>query len=230
MEKGNVRDMTDPVRIWETCRELFQSAVAKALEFEKSGKCEAFQQALPVKTECAVGSRYLHRGFYCPSPVFDAHVTNIRRGRLLQRITNRSKITHRYFYGECGLYMVEYCEREVFREYILWDGDVRYGFVYSRSGDLNGVSAEVYKDGQLQTYLWSLCYQMARPDEPPAAFQPKLEEYGYNQGRLSDWSISYVFLYGTEDSRDNCPENSVDTKHYRVTFPEGKTTLHQIRD
>ena len=35
-------------------------------------------------------------GYYCPSLIFDLVVGNVHRGRLLKRITKRSKPTHRY--------------------------------------------------------------------------------------------------------------------------------------
>ena len=38
----------------------------------------------------------IHRGFYCPSPVLDIVIGNVHRGRILKRVTARSKISHRF--------------------------------------------------------------------------------------------------------------------------------------
>ena len=48
-----------------------------------------------VREEFCSGSD-MFLGYYCPSLIFDIVVGNVHRGRLLKRVTKRSKPTHRY--------------------------------------------------------------------------------------------------------------------------------------
>lgn len=60
---------------------------------------EAFQEAQKtiVRTEYGKGGEFLPLGFYGPDPVEDLMVTGIHRGRILKRITDRTK--PRWLYG-----------------------------------------------------------------------------------------------------------------------------------
>lgn len=61
---------------------------------------KAIKQA--YKKEYAIKGEYLHRGYYCPSPIADIIVGNAPRGKLLKRVTSRSKPTYEYEFNKQG--------------------------------------------------------------------------------------------------------------------------------
>ena len=44
-----------------------------------------------LRKEYSVGGEVMHRGYYCPNPIGDIIIDNAKRGRLLKRLTERSK-------------------------------------------------------------------------------------------------------------------------------------------
>lgn len=51
-----------------------------------------------TRVEYASGGEGLHRGYYCPSPIIDKLLGNVKRGKLLKRLTSRSKNYYKYLY------------------------------------------------------------------------------------------------------------------------------------
>lgn len=49
-----------------------------------------------VRKEYSTGGKLLYRGYYCPSPVYDIVTGNCNRGKILNKITSKSKLTHEY--------------------------------------------------------------------------------------------------------------------------------------
>ena len=85
--------------IWNTCESIaalyYNKAVAlipQIKQFEKDFE--------PTRDEYCLQSRYLHRGFYCPSLILEHIVDNVKRGRLAKRMTSRTNPTNGYFYDE----------------------------------------------------------------------------------------------------------------------------------
>ena len=118
-------------QVWNTCLQLFQKSVSLAIDFRNKGLALEYQSCVPQKEELAANSCYMHRGYYCPSPILDQVLTNAKRGKLLKHPTKRSHITNRYCYdGNGDLYLAEYISDHLvlYREYVVRDGDVRYGF------------------------------------------------------------------------------------------------------
>lgn len=63
-------------------------------EFDKA-------QSKVVREEFCTGSDMM-LGYYCPSPVFDLITGNVHRGKILKRITKRSKPCMQYGFSESG--------------------------------------------------------------------------------------------------------------------------------
>ena len=75
-------------------KEFMQPYLKNSLEIFNERKNHAVRKEYSVKGEC------IHRGFYCPSPTFDIVIGNCNRGKLLKRLTSRSKLCYAYYYDE----------------------------------------------------------------------------------------------------------------------------------
>lgn len=110
-----------------------------------------------IHREYASGSS-LHRGFYCPSPVFDVVVGNTRRGKILKRITSRSNPSHEYGFDENGRLL--WC-RNLHKgmpgqaEYLVYEGNTVYGIALAPDGSLRSISEETYENGRIKAYLFA---------------------------------------------------------------------------
>ena len=115
-----------------------------------------------VRREFASGST-LHRGFYCPCPVFEIMVGNTHRGKILKRITSRSKPTHEYGFDANGqlLWAKTICGgKQIFVEHILCDGDRRYGITVDSSRMLHTITEEVFCGNRIVQYTNLLCREL----------------------------------------------------------------------
>lgn len=205
MEKGTTEDLikAEPV--------LFRNARQKLEELQKSEEyqknCQRFQtecnrlatiaQSLleqkdllqescdtnTVRREFASQSRYLHRGFYCPSPVLDKIIGNAKRGRILKRITSASKPTHEYGFDASGrlLWCTAFDRGSVLSiEYLIYDGHAVYGITFNSYG-IEAITEEVYEDGKLVRYIHCLCTAV---DNAVDCRHLECEHYSYEEDHL----------------------------------------------
>lgn len=103
----------------------------------------------------------MHRGFYCPSPVLDLIIGNIHRGRILKRVTARSKITHRYgLDAENNLVYAEALEdgEVLSTEYLFTRDNCRMGVTVLSNGDLAAISEEIFENQKLARYSYLSVY------------------------------------------------------------------------
>ncbi len=99
-----------------------------------------------VSTEGAVNGT-IHRGVYCPSPVLDLIVGNVRRGKLLQRVTAKSKLTHQYGFDAAHrlVFSRSISRGEVIAtEYLFRQDRAVYGLSLDAHGAVTAVSEELY--------------------------------------------------------------------------------------
>ena len=106
-----------------------------------------------AKTE--IGSRSdLHRGFYCPSPVYDIFVGNVHRGRLMKRLSKKSN--NYYLYGfDCTGKLIcadNYVNNQLVSENIYHTDTGVYGIILDQWGHISHGSREVYDNGKLVSY------------------------------------------------------------------------------
>lgn len=97
----------------------------------------------------------LHRGFYCPSPVYDIFVGNVKRGKLLKNLTKRSANYYVYGFDESDkiIRVEQYrnCKLAVV-EHICYIGPDIYGITLDQWGYLYQVTREEYQNNKLVTY------------------------------------------------------------------------------
>lgn len=217
-----ILDKNDKNHIMDICSDLFQEGIAKYIEFVKNGQFDEYQKIEPSREEKAVNSRYLHRGYYCPSPLFEVLVTNTRRGKILARQTKNSKITHRYLYdSDDNLYLVEnyYNGQCTMCEFILIEENKRYGFTFYNNGELCSISIEMFSNEKLQSYIWISCSKGYQTDEFLANFA-YYETFAYDGEVMSEWDFISVVFRRNKDSL-----GSVNHRKYRPLYENG-----QIKD
>lgn len=118
-------------------------------------KCPSNKQIF--RTE--FGSRSdLHRGFYCPSPVYDIFVGNVKRGRLLKRLSRQTKNYYTYSFDSSGrLVSAEnHINGNTVQEHIFYIDSDTYGIILDQWNHIFQLAREVYADGQLVSYIRAL--------------------------------------------------------------------------
>lgn len=182
------------------------------------------QQA--IRREYASGSD-LHRGFYCPCPVFELIVGNSHRGKLLKRLTSRSRPTHEYGFDADGrlLWAKRFHEgNPVFTEFLQYREDRRYGFTLDASQELRTVTEEVFREGHLTRYTNCLTVQIG-----DTLRCVELNSYGYTYVDQSliryDWdhfviprSMETVSVPGIPEVFDSCSALPPMLRHSRYHF------------
>ncbi len=104
-----------------------------------------------VREQYAVGGD-LHRGFYCPSPVFDIVIGNTHRGKLLKRLTIRSHPSHTYRYNKDDR-MILVTDQYNRHEIILRNGNVETGILFYDKGKISSISECIYDGNRIQSYV-----------------------------------------------------------------------------
>lgn len=137
--------------LYNQCEELTQKLIVHALKFQSSGIDRVYQE-LEIKEIKTCSGSDLHRGYYCPSPVFDLLIGNTKRGRILQRPNSRTRFSHKYYFGKDEDLL--YVEQPFQTEYLVRDQDYRYGYTFDKYG-LCCVAMETFKDNRLSEFLWA---------------------------------------------------------------------------
>ena len=134
----------------------------------------------------------VHRAVYCPSPVLDLLVGNVRRGRILDRVTAASKITHRFGFDKNNqLQFVEVIsdiDRQIaYTEYITREKNKLFGITIDNAGHLSALSEEQFVDGRIQKYIYA---EMLPATEDILCFDLNTEEYQYDEHGLAscEWT------------------------------------------
>lgn len=110
-----------------------------------------------VRTEYSIGGSTIHRGYYCPSPVFDIVTGGVDRGKLLNRLTSKNRFTYKYgFDVKDKLLVVQHGNS---KEFLITEGDVEQGFTFSKKFGIEVVSECRYIGKQIQSYILGLYYE-----------------------------------------------------------------------
>ena len=204
---------TFKTEIYNTCIALFKEGIGKYNYFVQNGEYDKQLSIIPTREEYTVNSRYLHRGYYCPSPLLDDLVDNTRKGKLHCGATKRKKISHRYlFNAEDKLYLVEnYTPNmsNISREFIWGVPNKRFGlfFDYDDVSTLSAISIEIFVNDKLQSYMYASC-RISASEGSSYRFKDihfhfaYYETYMYNEDAIVQWDFSHVMtLKGYEASR-----------------------------
>lgn len=132
--------------------------------------------------EIGIQSRYLPRGFYCPSPDLEQIITNMRRGKIARRKTKRLQPTNRYLFDQDGkLFLAEtfYPNGCVAEEYIFYEKDVSFGLELDSDMRIYTISIALYKDGRICAYLWAACNGISKDTNALGVHSIIYETYSY---------------------------------------------------
>lgn len=146
--------------VWDKCISICLECIEKGVKLsdEISTLDSCFQRG---REEFVINSRYLHRGFYCPSPVREYIVTNMRRGKIAKRITKASRITNRYVFdteNKMRIAETHYPNGYIKTEHILYDGNTVCGFTFDSCKHISEISMEWFADGRISSYFWACCW------------------------------------------------------------------------
>ena len=170
-----------------------EKLLAIALQFNETKKAAIFDGLQIVREEFANNTDFsLPRGYYCPSPVIDLIVGNCKRGKILKRLTSKSRITHRYIYGEQGLMIVEEFGNNgkcCNREYLLREEQKITGISFDSAGRINHVLEERFEDGKIIDYFRATFNGL---DGNHRLTQTHHEQYFYDEQGLCQCNFNYA--------------------------------------
>ena len=146
--------------IWDQCEKICGKYIP-GLRVQKAKIRQEYDQIHESREEYGIGSRYMHRGAYHPSPVTEHYIRNCRRGRIAKRVTKATRPTNRYLFDQEGkLFLVETYidDNTTTTEYIFHEDNTIYGIKfaywdkYGRYSD-GTFSIERYEGGRIVSYL-----------------------------------------------------------------------------
>jgi hypothetical protein len=182
---------------------------------EYQSNCKSLYEKLTDKIyrkEYAVKGENLHRGYYCPSPIDDIIIGNAPRGKILKRVTSRSKPRYEYDFDEEGkLIIARYLYFDVLDvqhiEIILHNNRCDIGILFwlYENGDITieSVSESVYDESHRITSFMKGYIDCNKFEEV------YYEIYSYNESGLKtaehyDWigdiytGDKYIFKHNDE--------------------------------
>ena len=137
-----------------------------------------------VRTEYARGGETIHRGYYCPSPVYDIIVGGASRGRLLKDMKHIKKNPD-YTFGFNANNELIVIQNSFYREFIVRDQHTELSIIFSKYS-IEAITECRYVGNQIQSYIYCLFLE-GKVDEY------RKEEYSYGDEGLQfvDW---YLFI------------------------------------
>jgi hypothetical protein len=142
-----------------------------------------------VNYEYSKGGETIHRGYYCPSLIYDLIVGNAKRGRRLKRKPEFGKYSYEYGFDlENRLLRVKNVnefttpDSRFNEEYLVYNNDIVYGVEFNNMGSIEFVSKSTYENGNIVKYECSVC-----GTRQYATLY--YEEYFYENNMLSEVSI-----------------------------------------
>ena len=148
-------------------------------------------QKTVVRREQATGGACMHRGYYCPSIIEDIVIGNIKRGRLIKKLSKR-KIDYTYGFDALDrlVTVINHTEVGDIYEYILHIGYEQYGVQYGYSFGkeyLHLISKCSYVDNKLTSYEQYLCKYLSK------GFAEYFGEFYHYQEEEMDVESVYFF-------------------------------------
>jgi hypothetical protein len=154
------------IKAWKTSEDyakqyvVFNSMIDQVVSVYKQYKdaiidMECRLDELAVRTEIGSASD-LHRGYYCPSLVYDIYIGNVKRGKLLKRLTSKSKRYYVYGFDQNDLliWCKEYSNAALVTiECFVYEDGCRYGFSRSVLHPSFSITQEKFEDNRITSYL-----------------------------------------------------------------------------
>lgn len=150
-----------------------------------------------TRVEKSVGGLDLFRGYYCPSIIEDIVIGNVSRGKILKKITGKSKPNFTFcFDSNNNLVMV----KGYYREIIFKKGNHELGIEFKKGYKIRSINECIYENGKIKS-ITRVFFDVFNRGKSEAS-EYKKEVYHYKRDRLiveyfecekfflaSDWSI-----------------------------------------
>ena len=162
------------------CDRLFQIGISYQLD---PAHPERYYGDQIVFSQVAAGAT-IHRGVYCPSPIYDIIIGGTHRGKILQRPTKRSNITHQYYFDKDGkLHYIKriYKGNHTGTEFLILKDGRTYGITQYLNGNLVAVCEECYHEGKLNSYCYA---EFVWYSQQARCFRFRREVYDYDDEGL----------------------------------------------
>lgn len=173
MYKQRMAQQMASKRAWERSEEyrvLCERTKSEAARIVSLGEsyCEKILQDPDAIRAKAVTFEYaaagnIHRGFYCPSLVYDFRVGNMNRGQLIEG-AKMKKVRWRFAYDESGRMIYVDCLNEgsvIETEYLFYGETTRLGVLLDENGIIKTIAEEVFEQELIVRYSEATVY----PDE-----------------------------------------------------------------
>ena len=121
------------------CDRVEKIIAANYATFSEQYQCVQFQV---VRTEYGIGGETLHRGYYCPSLIFDIVVGNVKRGRITSNPVYKKRAEYVYGFDRDNRLIV--AEHPYGKEIISYDGTTVVGCEFSENGEIEIYSECIY--------------------------------------------------------------------------------------
>lgn len=108
------------------------------------------------RKEYSSGGELLPRGFYCPSPIYDIVTGNCKRGKLLKRITSRSKPAYEYCFDKNGKLIIVNHLYENCSEILEYNDNIVTGITFSKEENTeitSVIECEYDDNGRIVSYI-----------------------------------------------------------------------------
>ncbi len=112
-----------------------------------------------VRKEYSVGGNCIHRGYFCPSLIYDIVIGGVNRGKLLKRVQKNSKPTYEYGFDSSDNLITVKSSR--YSEFVVRTGNIEYGISFDNFNELHNLTECTYNEGKLTKLLIAYydCYQ-----------------------------------------------------------------------
>lgn len=198
-------------KIYTFCLEYYDKILMRAKQFLLYEKDKADYMVQGSREEIAANVKYMHRGYYCPSRIQELQIDNIKRGRIVKKTSQRTKITHRYYYYDNKLQVIDYYlpdskYNDMEREYLIYEDDVVYGVTIDYRGCIEKLSAEIFNNGRLTTYMLLSCSYVPSIQTDPEVYEIYLEHFIYKDDLRCTGYAAYIYpnnIYSNDGNKIN---------------------------
>lgn len=188
LAKQRLQELAETEEYQKDCQH-FQSEVVRLTTWANSllPRIPQLQEeyfAATTRREYASGCKYLHRGFYAPSPVIDQIIVNTKRGKLLKRLTARANPAFEYGFHQDGrlLWCRQLENRQpVSTEFLVYEDHAVYGILLDSRGALQTVTEELFCENERLRYTKAMFTPYHSQTD---CFELSCEEYLQKDGKF----------------------------------------------
>jgi hypothetical protein len=170
------------------------------------------------------GGDNIYDGWYCPSPVFDIIVTNVNRGKLLKKITEKTRFSYQYGFNKNKelIQIIHYPES--CREFIIKDKLSEVRIAYDKQHELRKICYCEYNSlNNIVNYNYAYIY--GKFPNNRLSMQLHSEIYRYTGNYINECTIHNIMPPMPPALCMDFNINKSTTTHYYFANNNGKLTI-----